>query len=223
MDMADELPEVIMLKEGRLCRPFHGVSITTLIFLTLLILILPMSVENACSSITLHWTAPTTNTDGSPLTDLAGYRLYYGNSSGSYSHYIPLDTETTYTFTSLDNGTYYFVVTALNSLGVESNTSNQVSRTEIANGSCANPLFKIGSSMYDYQEIQLVYDGLSNGQTLKIRAANLNGDLETLQNISVTLQGGYSCDFASNPAYTYLLGTLTVNDGTVIADRLIIQ
>src|SRR5262249_56010082 len=27
------------------------------------------------------WTAPTTNTDGSPLTDLASYRLYYGTST----------------------------------------------------------------------------------------------------------------------------------------------
>ena len=26
------------------------------------------------------WTAPTTNTDGSPLTDLASYRVYYGSS-----------------------------------------------------------------------------------------------------------------------------------------------
>src|SRR5947207_15271028 len=26
------------------------------------------------------WTAPTTNTDGSPLTDLASYRVYYGTS-----------------------------------------------------------------------------------------------------------------------------------------------
>ena len=221
--MADELPEVIMLKEGRQCRPFHGVSISKLIFLTLLILILPMSVENACSAITLNWTAPTTNTDGSPLTDLAGYRLYYGISSGSYSYYIPLDAVTTYTFTSLDNGTYYFVVTAVNAAGVESNSSNQVSRTETANGSCANPLFKIGGSMYDYQVIQTAYDGLYPSEILEIRAADLSGDLNTQQDKSVTLQGGYSCDFSSNPAYTYLTGTLTVTGGTVIVDRLIIQ
>jgi hypothetical protein len=223
MDRADELPEVIMLKKGRLYRPFHRMCSTALMLLIVLMLTLPISAENAFSAITLHWTAPTTNTDGSPLTNLAGYRLYYGTSSGSYSHYIPLDDEVTYTFTSLSNGTYYFVVTAINSVGVESYSSNQVSRTETANGSCANPLFKIGSSMYDYQEIQTVYDGLSNGQTLKIRSANLNGDLDIQQNKSVTLQGGYSCDFSSNPGYSYLYGTLTITDGTVIADRLIIQ
>ncbi len=34
-------------------------------------------------TITLAWDAPTTNTDGTPLTDLAGYKIYYGPTSGS--------------------------------------------------------------------------------------------------------------------------------------------
>ena len=34
-------------------------------------------------SATVNWTAPTTNTDGTPLTNLAAFRVYYGTSSTS--------------------------------------------------------------------------------------------------------------------------------------------
>ena len=36
----------------------------------------------------MAWDTPTTNTDGSPLTDLGGYKLYYGAASGIYDHSI---------------------------------------------------------------------------------------------------------------------------------------
>ncbi len=37
------------------------------------------------NSLMLSWTAPSTNEDGSPLNDLAGYKLYYGTQTGQYS------------------------------------------------------------------------------------------------------------------------------------------
>ena len=40
-------------------------------------------IQNADGSITLSWTAPTENEDGSALTDLAAYKIYYGTSPGS--------------------------------------------------------------------------------------------------------------------------------------------
>ncbi len=43
------------------------------------------------SSVILSWAAPTQNEDGSPLTDLAGYRIRYGERSGSYSNYRGVD------------------------------------------------------------------------------------------------------------------------------------
>ena len=75
---------------------------------------------------TLYWTAPTKNSDGSALTDLAGYKVYYGTASGSYSQSIDVGKVTTYEVTNLPNGfTYYFVVTAYNQAGVESGPSNE--------------------------------------------------------------------------------------------------
>ena len=79
---------------------------------------------------TLTWGAPTTNTDGTPLTDLAGYKIYYGTASRSYSQIIDVGNVTTSTISSLNNGaTYYFAVTAYDALGIESGYSNEVSKT----------------------------------------------------------------------------------------------
>jgi fibronectin type 3 domain-containing protein len=81
-------------------------------------------------SATLSWDAPTLNADGSPLTDLAGYKIYYGTSSRSYSVVlISMGTATSYVVSNLANGTYYFAVTAINNSGGESDFSNEVIKT----------------------------------------------------------------------------------------------
>ncbi len=79
--------------------------------------------------VVLSWDPPTTNTDGTPLTDLGGYKLYYGTGSGSYGSVIDVGNVITYTVTGLLDGTYYFAVTAHDTLGNESNFSNEVFRT----------------------------------------------------------------------------------------------
>jgi hypothetical protein len=59
---------------------------------------------------------------------VAGYRLHYGTSSGSYTQSSDVGTNTSATVSNLTAGqTYYFVVTAYNSGGLESQPSNQVS------------------------------------------------------------------------------------------------
>src|SRR5262245_28486086 len=46
-----------------------------IVMLTALGLLVPAGSVNA-ASVTLNWTAPTTNADGTALTDLSGYRIY---------------------------------------------------------------------------------------------------------------------------------------------------
>jgi hypothetical protein len=85
----------------------------------------------ALGSATLSWTAPTQNIDGSPLTDLAAYKIYYGNSQGLYPNQIDIDNPgiTTYVVENLVPDTYYFVATSINSMGVESEFSNVANKT----------------------------------------------------------------------------------------------
>jgi len=84
---------------------------------------------NAFSAVTLSWNAPNSNTDGTPLTDLSGYEIYYGTSSGNYAHSVNVGNVRSYTFANLSAGTYYFVATAYNTSGVESAYSNEVIKT----------------------------------------------------------------------------------------------
>ena len=78
----------------------------------------------------LTWDPPTTNTDGTPLTDLTGYKIHYGTTSGNYTTVIDVGNVTTYTVTNLTNNvTYYFATTAYDTSGNESGYSNEVSKT----------------------------------------------------------------------------------------------
>ena len=82
----------------------------------------------ALASTSLSWTAPTQNSDGSTLVDLAGYRIYYGQKSGIYENSITISNPgvTSYLVENLVPGTYYFAATTLNSRGIESQYSAEV-------------------------------------------------------------------------------------------------
>ena len=88
-------------------------------------------VLNSNGTALLSWMPPTENTDGSQLDDLAGYRIHYGTSSGSYSDTIDIDTPglSSYLIENLASSTWYFSMTAVNSSGVESSFSTEVSKT----------------------------------------------------------------------------------------------
>ncbi len=79
------------------------------------------------SSVTLSWIPPTENEDGTPLTNLAGYRIRYGDRSGSYSKTISVTNPglAAYVIDGLLPETHYFVMSSVNSSGVESQYSNE--------------------------------------------------------------------------------------------------
>lgn len=81
-------------------------------------------------SALVSWTPPTQNTDGSALTNLAGYRIYYGISSGSYSEAVTVNGPgiTSLLVENLGVADWYFVMTAYNASGIESAASNEVSK-----------------------------------------------------------------------------------------------
>ena len=82
-------------------------------------------------SATLSWNAPAYNTDGSPVTGLAGYHIYYGIDQSTPSHTIDITgpTATSYVVQGLTPGTYYFTVVAYNASGVDSPESNVAVKT----------------------------------------------------------------------------------------------
>lgn len=80
---------------------------------------------------TLSWMPPQQNTDGTPLTNLAGYHIYYGTNASSLSKSVTLSSPgiSTYMVADLSPGTWYFAVRAYNTANVESALSTKVSKT----------------------------------------------------------------------------------------------
>jgi hypothetical protein len=89
------------------------------------------SAGGGARSATVSWEAPTTNTNGTALTDLAGYRIYYGSSPENLSHTLHISTIglQTYVIDDLEPGTWYFAVMAVATSGAESKLSNVAAKT----------------------------------------------------------------------------------------------
>lgn len=77
---------------------------------------------------TLYWNPPTTNADGTVLTDLAGFIIYYGTEPKVYTQSIRVNnpSATSYYIEGLGAGTYYFAVTSIDSGSLESSPSGEV-------------------------------------------------------------------------------------------------
>jgi len=82
-------------------------------------------------SVTLSWLPPSTNTNGSPLTDLSGYIIYYGTNSSSLAQSAKIANPgiATFVIDNLSPGTWYFSLVSYNSANIQSPLSQVVSTT----------------------------------------------------------------------------------------------
>ncbi len=71
-------------------------------------------------SVTLSWDEPADS------DDVNGYKIHYGSTSGDYINTKDIGYVTNYTLSYLQGETICFALTAYNSLGNESNYSNEV-------------------------------------------------------------------------------------------------
>lgn len=115
------------------CRSLLRPTLRTFIGLACISALLGLVSTARAGSVTLEWNAPNANTDGSPLLDLAGYRLYSGCVAPSQYELTPVvvgPSETSRVITGLpDDRTCYFAATAFNSAGRESPLSNEANKT----------------------------------------------------------------------------------------------
>lgn len=85
-----------------------------------------ITVRPASDTATLQWTIPTENTNGTPLTNLAGFRINYGTAADNLSQSVTIANpeSTSYVMSDLSAGTWYFAVEAYNTAGTFSPSSN---------------------------------------------------------------------------------------------------
>src|SRR4030095_16997634 len=80
---------------------------------------------HALQNVTLAW-------DANSETNIAGYKLYYGTSSRAYTNVSDLGNVLSTSLALLEGSTYYFAVTAVNTFGMESDYSAEVSHNIVA-------------------------------------------------------------------------------------------
>ena len=87
--------------------------------------------QYSTGSVTLSWLPPTTNTNGTPLTNLAGYRIYYGTNASSLTQSVQVTNPgiASYVIGNLSPATWYFSLVSYNSANIESPFSQVVSKT----------------------------------------------------------------------------------------------
>ncbi len=111
---------VIFVSDGQLKTALPSFSIK----------VMTLAPAGSTSSASLSWSAPTQNEDGSSLTDLAGYRIYYGTSPSDLSKRVDIGNPamTSTVVPNLTSGTWYFAISAYTKNGAESGMSPIVSK-----------------------------------------------------------------------------------------------
>jgi hypothetical protein len=118
-------------------------------------------------------------------------------------------------------GSYPVTLTATGTDGPVTMTKNDF----IVITPCGNdPVIIYGTSVHD-TSIQTVYNAATDGALLQIQALDFHQSLSLSQNLnpSVTLRGGYGCDYSSIQGFANIYGTITISRGTVTIENVIVQ
>ena len=187
----------------------------------MLFLIISLNVATVfAGDATLTWDAPTTNEDGTALTDLAGYKIYMSITRGQYndSNIIADIAQTcgpgcteTYTVTDLGNGTYYFVVAAYDTFGNRSVYSNEVSKT-IGSSSCSYSISPNSKSLGSAAGTGSVSVSASSGCTWTA-SSNANW-INITSGRSGSGNGSVNYSVAANTGTSSRTGTMTIAGNT---------
>jgi hypothetical protein len=89
--------------------------------------------SSVVGSFSLSWTAPTTRSDGNPLSlaDIDGFRIYYGETEGYYPNRADVvdGSAQSAVVENVPVGSYYVVMTTYDVNGLESGYSSAISKT----------------------------------------------------------------------------------------------
>ena len=187
--------------------------------------------DEATTTATVSDTLPTADFTGSPTSGLAPLAVNFTDNSTGYDQ--PLSYEWDFdndglidstvqnpSYTYNTTGIYTVSLTATDSDG----SANSLTRTDyITVDACPEPVRISGATPVYYSTLQAAYDAAVDGDVIQSRAivftANLNINLDK----SVTLQGGYDCNYATVTGVTTINGTMTVSDGTVTVENFVVE
>lgn len=101
--------------------------------------------------------------------------------------------------------------------------THSVNQTGVVDPTCLNsPVRRLNSSSW-YYSLQEAYDGAFSGDIIQSQVLDYIENLVFDRNISVTIKGGYDCNYSTNSQSSAVDGNMTISNGTVIIDNLILQ
>jgi hypothetical protein len=89
--------------------------------------------------------------------------------------------------------------------------------------SCIDRLVAIGGNAPYYSKIQTAYNTASTGDVIELQSSDFNEHLELRNDTRIKLSGGFGCDFSTISGFTIVHGDISIKNGTLIAERLIIK
>ena len=87
---------------------------------------------------------------------------------------------------------------------------------------CAQPVRIAGTTPVYYSSLQAAYDAAVDGDTIQIQALSFTEDLNINLVKSVTLEGGYDCNYSTVIGNTTLNGNMTISDGTITTGNFVL-
>jgi hypothetical protein len=146
------------------------------------------------ASLTVSWDAPSTNVDGTALTDLGGYKIYWGGLSRDYANVADVGLVTTTTVVELPTGqAAYFAVTAYNAESNESAYSDELvwvipAKPGLTTVKTTAYNAKSGKATIVFNVAQLTETGgsLTNAAALWVRTVNSAGSVTNSLEITLT-------------------------------------
>ena len=88
----------------------------------------------------------------------------------------------------------------------------------IQSGACSNLPVKMASGFYP--TLKSSYSVVADGNAMQAMSIGFNENLNLNRNVSITLDGGYGCDYTTNPNYSIINGKLTITNGTVTVKNI---
>ena len=122
---------------------------------------------------------------------------------------------------SAGDHTIRIVTDATGTITESNEADNEYTRTITVSESCSNLPVRRGS--ISYSTLQDAYDEALDGDTIQSQAVVVGTDLNLNRNVSVTIKGGYDCDYSTNDQKSKVNGPVTIRSGTVTIENVIIQ
>jgi hypothetical protein len=111
------------------------------------------------------------------------------------------------------------------SFTVQVNDANATTATKALSISVNNNLAVrvTGAPMTYYPTLQAAYNAAAAGNTIQSQALVFSENLNLNRAVAVILRGGFDSGFTSNAGYSIISGSLTISNGTVTVENIVIQ